>query len=294
MHSTSPNGHVPADPFDAAVMQALGRHVADSQSLGGGMIGDVRRIELDDGTIAVAKFSAAPGARFDLEARMLRHLRDAEVVPVPEVYAANRSLLVMELMPGHHMGPSAEPHAGVLLAALHDVAGDNVGFETDTLNGTLVLPNPSSERWIPFFRDHRLLLAADSAAANGTLPVSLHQRIETLASRLDDLLEEPALPSLLHGDVWAANVLAEGNRVTAFLDPSLCYGHPELELAYAATFGGYGPPLFDSYEAHRPIAPEFWTLRRHVYALYPALMHLYYFGDRFLPLLDSTLSMAGS
>lgn len=293
MHLISPNGHVPADPFDATVMRVLGRQVTDSRPLAGGMTSDVRRIELDDGTVAVAKFSVAPDARLDLEAVMLRHLRDTGAVPVPEVYAANQHVLVMELMPGHHLGPSAEPHAGIFLAALHGVPGEYVGFETDTLNGGLVVPTPPSERWIPFFRDHRLLFAADAAAANGSLPASFRQRIETLASRLDDLLEEPALPTLLHGDVWAANVLAEGSHVTAFLDPALCYGHPELELAYAATFGGFGPPLFDSYEAHRPIAREFWTLRRHVYALYPALLHVYSFGDRFLPLLDSTLSRTG-
>lgn len=274
MHTTSPNGHIPPDPFDDAVTRALGRHVNDSRPLGGGMIGDARRVRLDDGMIVVAKFSDAPESRFDLEAGMLRHLGDAGVVPVPEVYAADQHVLVMEFMPGHHMGPSAEPRAGALLAALHDVTGDQVGFAADTLNGSLVLPNPPGERWIPFFRDHRLRFAADAATANGSLPVALRHRVETLASRLDDLLEEPAQPSLLHGDLWAANILADGDRITAFLDPSICYGHPELELAYAAAFGAFGPPLFDSYETHRPIAREFWTVRRHVYALYPALMHV--------------------
>lgn len=293
MRGTTPNGHVPPDPFDEAVTRALGHDVVASRPLGGGMIGDARRVELADGTVAVAKFSDAPESRFDLEAGMLRHLGNVGVVPIPRVFAADRHLLVMEFMPGHHMGSSAEPMAGVLLAALHDVREDRIGFPADTLNGSLVLPNPIGERWIPFYRDYRLRFAAASATANGSLPPPFRHRIEMLASRLDDLLEEPDQPSLLHGDLWAANVLADGARITAFLDPSVCYGHPELELAYAATFGGFGPPLFDAYEAHRPIAREFWTVRRHIYAIYPALMHVYYFGDRFLPLLDSTLSMTG-
>lgn len=293
MLTTSPNGHIPPDPFDVAVARALNRDVVESRPLAGGMIGDVRRVALDDGMIAVAKFSEAPESRFDLEAGMLRHLGNAAVVPVPRVYAADPHVLVMEFMAGHHMGPSAEPEAGTLLAALHDVTGDRIGFVTESLNGSLVLPNPPGERWIPFFRDHRLRFVADAATANGSLPAVLRQRVETLASRLDDVLEEPAQPSLLHGDVWASNILAEGDRITAFLDPSICYGHPELELAHAAAFGAFGPSLFDAYEIHRPIAREFWTLRRHVYALYPALMHVYFFGDRFLPLLDSTLGMTG-
>ena len=289
-----PNGQAPPDPFDLAVGDAMGRPVVDSRSLSGGMIGDVRRVELEDGTVAVAKFSGGPGARFDLEAGMLRHLRGTGVVPVPEVYAATRHLLVMEEMAGYPMGPMAEPHAGELLAALHDVMGDRVGFEVETLNGSLVLPNPPADRWIPFFRDQRLLVAAKAATANGRLPASFAARIERIAARLEDLLEEPARPSLLHGDVWASNILAEGSRITAFLDPSLCYGHSELELAYAATFGGFGPPLFDAYEERRPVAREVWTNSRDVYALYPAIMHVYYFGERYLPLLDSTLAMTGA
>lgn len=293
MSTMIPNGQIPPDPFDEAVAQALGLHVKGSRTLGGGTSGEVRRVELDDGTVVVGKYSGLPEARFDLEAGMLFHLKSTGVVPVPEVYAADRHLLVMEFMPGYPMGPLAEPRAGALLAALHDVTNDRIGFATETLNGSLVLANPPGERWIPFFRDHRLHFAAEVATANGSLPPVLRQRIEVLESRLDDLLTEPDRPSLLHGDLWAGNILAERERVTAFLDPSICYGHPELDLANAATFGGFGPPLFDSYEAHRSIAREFWTLRRHVYAIYPALIQVYYLGDRYLPLLDSTLSMTG-
>ena len=293
MITTISNGQVPPDPFDEAVTRALGLHVTGSRRLGGGQDRDVRRVELDDGTVVVAKYSSVPGARFDLEAGMLRHLRGTGVVPVPEVYSASKHLLVMEFMPGYPMGPSAEPRAGALLAALHDVTDDRIGFDTDTLHGSLVLANPPGERWIPFFRDHRLRAAAEAATSNGSLPAALRERIDVVGTRLDDLLTEPARPSLIHGDPWAGNILAERDRITAFIDPSICYGHPELELAHAATFGGFGPPLFDSYEAHRPIARQFWTLRRHVYALYPALMHVFYFGDRHLPLLDSTLAMTG-
>lgn len=61
----------------------------------------------------------------------------------------------------------------------------------------------------------------------------------------------------------------------------------------AAAFGGFGPPLFGSYETHCPVAQEFWTVRSHVYAVYRALVHVYYLGDRYAPLLDRTLGMTG-
>ena len=86
------------------------------------------------------------------------------------------------------------------------------------------------------------------------------------------------------------NVLSLGDRVTAFLDPSACYGDPELELAYVDAWQSFGQAFWDAYTAVRPIDAGFQRVRRHVYALYPLLMHVYYFGDRFLPKLSETLA----
>src|SRR3712207_7848333 len=51
-----------------------------------------------------------------------------------------------------------------------------------------------------------------------SLPSEDLERVERLAGRLDEHLEEPERPSLVHGDVWTANVLARGDRIAAFLD----------------------------------------------------------------------------
>lgn len=138
-------------------------------------------------------------------------------------------------------------------------------------------------------------IAAEAARGNGTLPLNMHARVLRLAERLETLLEEPARPVLIHGDVWAANVLADGSRVTGFLDPSACYADPELELAYLA-FAGFDARFFDAYARHRPIAPGFWARRCAVYQVYPLLLHVHYFperGARFLGQLDATLRHAG-
>lgn len=293
MQHVWPNGKHSVNDIASAVARALGVRVNSCEKISGGMIGDVHRLELDDARVVVTKDLSGPEARLDIEARMLRHSRSAGVIPVPEVLFSSPSLLIQEFMPGSHMSSVADVHAGELLAHLHSVRGDRFGFGGPTLNGSFVLPSPWCDRWIPFFRDHRLGYAADAALANGTLSTHHRARIQLLQDRLEDVLVEPAFPSLLHGDVWSANVLANGPRITAFLDPSVCYGDPELELAYAATFGEFGPPLFDAYESIRPIAAGFWAKRRHVYAVYPAIMHVYYFGNRFVPLLESTLGMTG-
>ena len=110
---------------------------------------------------------------------------------------------------------------------------ERFGYARDTLIGPLPQPNPESDTWVPFFRDHRLLVMARLAHAEGSLPAAMLGRIERLAERIDDYLIEPAFPSLLHGDLWTGNVLVRGDRIAGFVDPAISFGHPEIELAFA-------------------------------------------------------------
>jgi fructosamine-3-kinase len=257
------------------------------------MIGRVVKVTLADGTPVVAKEAAGSGANFELEAAMVRHLGQTGIVPAPQVLHASSTLLLLEFMPGHHLTAAAEPALGTLIARLHEVTAPAFGFAGSTLNGSFVLPNDWHPAWIPFFRDCRLRYAADAAVANGTLTVAFRERIEGLCARLDGLLTEPDAPSLLHGDLWSANVLATGPEVTALIDPSVVYGHPELEIAYAPGMGGMGASFVDAYTRRRPLAAGFRETRRHVYLTYPAIMHVFYFGKRYEPWLDQCLTAVG-
>ena len=276
------------ESLETRVGRILGDTVVRSRTLTGGKMGDVVRIDLERRGAVVAK-ATDPTARLTLEAGMLRHLRERGPIPVPEVVYAEDDLLVLEYIDGEHLRPEAEPHCGTLLAALHDVTGDAHGFGAETLNGRIVLSSPWSDSWVAFFREHRLQLAMTLVDRYAPLPPDLRWRLDRIVSGVDRLLREPDRPSLLHGDLWAANVLSRGDRVTAFLDPSACYGDPEIELAYVDAWGSFGSGFWDAYTADRPLEDGFHQVRKHVYALYPLLMHVYYFGERFLPKLDATV-----
>lgn len=280
---------------DTIIERITGQAIIGREGLAGGMMGVVEAVTLADGASVVVKWVPDGAGQLDLEARMLRHLRECSDLPVPQVIFADERLLVMERVPGAPLTVAAHEHCAALLAALHDVTSDAYGFGSDTVNGTLRLPSPWTASWVAFYRDHRVLVAAEAARANGTLPDELYRRMRRVADRLDTILEEPAKPSLIHGDAWAANVLAEGARVTGFLDPSACYADPELELAYMV-FAGFGRSFFETYARQRPIAPDFWARRCAVYQIYPLLLHVYYFperGARFLGKLDETLRGLG-
>jgi fructosamine-3-kinase len=277
---------------------ALGARVVETGPLpvGFGLTG--LELRLADGRRLAVKAREAGGGRtasLELEAYMLRELARLSELPVPHVHYADDTLLVMDYIAhdGSGITPSVERHAGELIAGLHAVPRERFGYERDTLIGPLAQPNPHSDRWVPFFRDHRLLSMARAAHDEGALPSPLLRRIETLAVRIDAHLNEPAHPSLLHGDLWTGNVLARGGKIAGFVDPAIYCGHPEIELAFATLFGTFGDEFFASYEERLKLEPGFHEERREIYNLYPRLVHVRLFGSGYLAGIDQTLSKLG-
>ena len=110
---------------------------------------------------------------------------------------------------------------------------------------------------------------------------------------MDDLIGDPNPPALVHGDVWRANVLAEGDRITAFLDPALYHADPEIELAFISLFNSFGNVFLRRYAEIRGIDRAFFDTRRDLYNLYPLLVHVYYFGGGYLGSVQGTLDRFG-
>lgn len=261
--------------------------------MGGGCIGEVYRVELEDRTPLVAKVDREAEAHLEREAYMLRYLRENSELPVPEVYHGSETLLLMEFIEGSsRFSEGAEHHAAELLAALHDVTADAYGHEQNTLIGSLDQPNNWNESWVEFFREHRMLYLADVAHKSGRLPLEDRGRIDLLAGKLEDLIEEPEQPSLIHGDVWSANVLAQGDSISAFLDPAIYHADREMEIAFISLFNSFGDSFLKRYRELRGIRDGFET-RRDLYNLYPLLVHVYFFGGGYLGSIQSTLARFG-
>jgi len=277
----------------ATLARVTGSSVVRTAALGGGCIGDVRRVDLASGETIVAKFGG-PDSGLAIEGFMLRHLAEHSTLPVPEVLYADDTLLLMTWIETEGgITASAEAHAGELLADLHAITADAFGFERDTLIGSLRQPNPRGDRWLDFFRDHRLLYMADEARSARRLSNRLMDRIEKLAARLDRWIEEPAAPSLIHGDMWTGNVLCRDGRIAGFIDPAIYHADPEIELAFSTLFGTFGPAFFESYGRRRPLRPGFFEERRDLYNLYPLLVHVRLFGGGYVGSVERTLARFG-
>jgi fructosamine-3-kinase len=279
----------------ARLEAALGSAVVEARSLpvGFGLTG--LDITLADGRRLAVKARTGAGhdkPSLELETFMLGELARLSELPVPRVHHAEPDLLVMDFIDndGGGITRSVERHAGELIAALHAVPRARFAYRRDTLIGPLTQPNPESDRWVPFFRDHRLLFMARQVHAEGALPASMLGRIEKLAMRIEDYLIEPAFPSLLHGDLWTGNVLVRQGRVAGFVDPAIYCGSPEVELAFATLFGTFGESFFEVYEETMPLEPGFHELRSDLYNLYPRLVHVRLFGAGYLAGIEATLA----
>lgn len=272
----------------------LGERLRSARPLGGGCIGEVYKLELQDGTPLVAKVDRGAEANLEREAYMLRYLRDRSDLPVPEVYHGSETLLLMQFVEGtSSFSTGAEHHAAELLAGLHGITAEAYGHERDTLIGSLNQPNPWTGSWVEFFRERRLRYMARVAYDAGRLPTEDLKRVERLAERLDELIGEANLPALIHGDVWSGNVLAVGDRISAFLDPAIYYADPEMELAFISLFNSFGEPFLRRYDEIKGIRPGFFETRRDLYSLYPLLTHVYYFGGGYLDSVRNTLRRFG-
>lgn len=273
----------------------MGSPPIQAHPLSGGMVGDVYRVYLANGRTIVAKVGKTAEARLDLEGYMLRYLAEHSSLPVPQVLHCEETLLLMSFIEGEsHLDAAEQQDAADLLADLHSITQPRFGLERDTLIGPLHQPNPLTASWIDFFREHRLLYMTRLAYDDGPLPDTMRQRIEKLSAHLERWLIEPDYPSLIHGDLWRNNILTQHGRITGFIDPAIYYGHAEIELAYTVLFGGtFGPPFFERYQQRHPILPGFFEERRHLYNLYPILVHVRLFGEYYLPAVEASLSRFG-
>lgn len=93
--------------------------------------------------------------------------------------------------------------------------------------------------------------------------------------------------------MWTTNILAQGDRITGFIDPAIYYGHPEVELAFITLFGTFEQPFFDHYHEIRPISTGFFEERCDLYNLYPLLVHTRLFGGSYGTAIERTLHQFG-
>ena len=273
--------------------ELLGHPVASERFLATGTSGSGARLThltLNDGRELVAK----QGRGLGVEAYMLRLLSARSDLPVPTIWYDTDDLLIMDYLDGTgRLTPNAEEQAADAVAALHGIEADRYGLECETIIGALPQPNPQMADWRTFFAEARLMYMGEHAVREGRLDTATLSRLEAICSRLDELIPDPAPPTLIHGDLWGGNVLVGPGGLSGFIDPAVYHADPEIELAFSTLFNTFGDVFFARYNEHRPIKPGFWEVRRDLYNLYPLLVHVRLFGGGYAGQVTAILDRLG-
>ena len=281
------------DTLGDAIRKIFGNDVCVSEKtpVYGGDINESFRLFLSDGNTVFMKKNRGKTADFFIaEANGLLAILDTGTIRVPSVHCVGAEpdgpFLLMEYVEKASPGPGFFETLGRELAAMHladaseYAGGRRFGFHQDNFIGATVQKNTSCDSWKEFYHAFRLLPQFEMASVY--FDGGSKNRILRFLDRLDDLIPEPAKPSLLHGDLWSGNFLAGKDGKPVLIDPAVYVGAPEADLAMTELFGGFPRSFYEAY--HECIPQESgYDDRRDLYQLYHLLNHLNLFGPSYLP-----------
>lgn len=249
--------------------------------LGGGDICEVWRACTTDGRDVAVKRTPYDAR---LEADGLRALADAGA-PVPEVLDVTSEQLVI----AHLSGPPRWEALGAALAQAHrwqdPRVGERFGWHIDNHVGAAPQANETGSDWPRFYAEQRIRPHLGARA----LPDGLQRRLlVALDGPLHELLATDDPPGLVHGDLWAGNVL-DGAWL---IDPAVHHAHRELDLAFAEVFGGFPDAFWRGYADAWPLG-DGWQRRRPALQLHHLLVHVRLFGSGYVGAVTARLDALG-
>ena len=277
----------------------LAEQITRVQAISGGCICHCFRLTTEHGASLFLKYLPEPPDRlFYAEADGLRALANASSLHIPEVISVSTNYLLMEDVQSGALGADiyqtenrAEFWQKLVqgLAGMHNKPMARFGFVSDNYCGTSEQRNPPCLDGHYFFVEYRLYHQMKKAQDRGLINSDHIQQLESICSRLSELIPEQQ-PSLLHGDLWSGNILANLKGEPALIDPAAYWGWAEADIAMTMLFGGFKQTFYQSYLEHKPLESG-WQQRMDLYNLYHLLNHLNLFGKSYLPAIERILKL---
>ncbi|MBI9103493.1 MAG: fructosamine kinase family protein [Spirochaetales bacterium] len=252
-------------------------NIISTTPLSGGCIGSCARVKTKTCDYFIKHYSKAGVA--PKEAHGINALSESRSISVPAVIKYNDHFLVLNYIPQAAKSRDFQNRLGNELARLHRKTSDTnteFGFYEDNYIGSTEQKNTFKKSWIEFYIENRLDFQVELSG-----DIKVRETYNKLRKRIPDLLESSKeAPCLIHGDLWAGNVIADEKGQPVLIDPAAYRGHRELELAMTLLFGGFTEEFYRSYNETYPLK-EGWRSRLDLYKLYHILNHLNLFGDSY-------------
>jgi len=224
---------------------------------------------------------------FSLEAKGLKSL--GEIAP-PVLATGTFENLGYLLLPWINSGindKNAQENLGRQLAGLHRKRSSTFGLDHDNYIGKLPQLNTPTQNWSDFYIQNRLNHQLQMVEKSRLADPLLSKKFQLLFNKFDQLFPfEP--PAQLHGDLWSGNYIITNNAVPVLIDPSIYFGHREMDIAMTALFGGFETAFYQAYNESFPLQAG-WRERLPLWHLYPLLFHLNMFGTSYLSSIHNAL-----
>ncbi len=265
----------------------LGREAAcrEVQPLEGGICSAVFRLTFDRPPYAaVVKLqSNCRDNPLPRESARLAYLRQHTNVPCPTVYLEDHTanvipypFLLLEFLPGTNLESaqlSPEQRAPVE-RELADVLLELHSHKAETFHDAG--EEPGIARWVDVFLP---CLEENRHDMSELLPGKILEKIDAILPLAEDVLRSPERPTLIHGDLWAGNIMVrqgdDGWHLSGLVDPvGLQYAEVEKELAYLQAFDTVGENFFRRYTQRQPFRAGY-ELRKLFYWANIYMTHLW-------------------
>lgn len=276
-----------------SVLFGNGAVITRTERILGGDINEAYGLTLNDGHHIFMKTNIREDVSFfTVEAAGLDAIARTGTIGTPHILGCGtdagrmgNSFLLLEFMDGKKRVSDYWETLGHQLAEMHRaktadyVHGGKYGFVHDNYIGAGDQINTPHDSFVTFFRDCRL--EPQFRRAIRYFDAADFKKITRLMDHMEDFLAEPEYPSLLHGDLWAGNIITGNDGRAWLIDPAVYVGHAEADIAMTELFGGFPAAFYNAYRESGILQPEYKQCRS-LYNLYHLLNHLNLFGGSYL------------
>ena len=240
--------------------------------------------------------AAAHPLLFQREAEGLDALRSMNCCKIPAVIKTgtigNQQYLLLEWIERGVPAADYFQQMGEAVAEMHLQTTTSAGWHNDNYFGRLQQVNTMMNEWHLFYAECRILPLVKQLVDGGTFTGTEAKHAEVLCKKLENYFPKEHF-SLLHGDLWSGNHFPDQEGKPVLFDPSVYYGHREMDIGMTRLFGGFEQTFYDAYNDRYPLETQ-WQQRLQLTQLYPLLVHAVLFGAHYVSQTRTILARFGA